>query len=356
MNKIVKGVVPDGDSTCRFDSNILEKELKDIIGAKLGDENACMEESGEDICPTFVVATSGLHAEGPPTIIRSYKCKGAGPMRCAIWEAGRATSASPLFFKPIHIAKPAPGRTFVDGGLANNNPSELALREGQRRWPETKRFCLTSIGTGRQKSIRLIETGSMSSNSEVRSLSRNNTWSGPRTVDKVELGLNKLHRIMDACAKLSQSSETVHQRVLTLSLSRGLSRGFDYHRFSVDRDMDEVELQEWHKKVEIAEHTVNYMSEGEGEQKRDKCVEDLLKAEEKKKSASTIPASTYLRHDTALRVQTIPETVHLPLIKKFLELLQPLQTIPLCQIIRSEITSNTKGPLPKTIRCSMMTG
>lgn len=41
--------------------------------------------------------------------------------------------------------------------------------------------------------------------------------------------------------------------------------------------MEEINLQEWHKMEEMAEHTANYMAEGEGEMKRDRCVDDLLK-------------------------------------------------------------------------------
>ena len=310
MDRIVKGIVADGDDQCRFDYRILEKELKNLIRERVGDENARMEEEEENMCPTFVVTTSGLHAEGPATVIRSYTCTGAGPLKCAIWEGARATSASPLFFKPIFIATPPPGRRFVNGGLQYNNPSDAALREGQRLWPKAKRFCLISIGTGRQKSVQIAENTSTTHYNNT-SLSRSNTWAGTRITDVVAEGLQKglrVHKIIELCARLSQSSEHVHQRILRASQPNDLTDGFPYHRFSVDRDMEDVELQEWNKHVEIADHTINYMSEGEGEYKRNECVKDLMKQEKNRQAASI----THRENEFIPKTRVLPPATIVP--------------------------------------------
>ena len=160
MDQVLKGVIPIGDNQCRFDYKKLEEEIQCVVKKKLGNENESMASTysdGAKMVPTFVVATKGLNAEGPPTLFRSYQCKGHDANRCAIWEAGRATSAAPTFFKPIEISIPKPGGTFVDGGLAHNNPAELALSEAEKIWPKAKRFCLVSVGTGRLGSIRVVE-------------------------------------------------------------------------------------------------------------------------------------------------------------------------------------------------------
>lgn len=61
-----------------------------------------------------------------PAIFRSY----ARPNELSefpqikVWEAGRATSAAPSYFKPLRIQDPQTGveTTFMDGGLQANNP------------------------------------------------------------------------------------------------------------------------------------------------------------------------------------------------------------------------------------------
>src|SRR5579859_5702945 len=148
VDQVLKGVIPIGDDQCRFDYKQLEHAIKDVVRKKLHDENATMADTheGPENVPTFVVATKGLNADGPPTLFRSYQCRGHSPSKCAIWEAACATSAAPTFFKPIKIEIPPPGTIFVDGALAHNNPAELALYEAQRIWTSARRFCLVSIG------------------------------------------------------------------------------------------------------------------------------------------------------------------------------------------------------------------
>lgn len=274
-DQVLNGVIPVGDDQCRFDYTILERAVKRIVNIQLENEGASVENTAADHCPTFVVATPGLNADGPPKLFRSYRCRGNNPDKCAIWEAGRATTAAPTFFKPAFIAKPLPGQYFVDGGLAHNNPSELALEELNRIWPDVRRFCLVSIGTGRQKSIKIVEPSSTTAEGKpVGLFSR--IWSaipGATTASRIIPGLNTLTDIADACAKLATSSEGIHQRVY----KKAVSTPFPYYRFNVEREMDDIGLQEWEKMVEMGQHTARYMQEGEGEFKRDKCVEDLMR-------------------------------------------------------------------------------
>ena len=51
---------------------------------------------------------------------------------CTVWEAGLATGAAPTFLDPIKIN----GRTYVDGGIAANNPVEVCIKEAQRLFPD----------------------------------------------------------------------------------------------------------------------------------------------------------------------------------------------------------------------------
>jgi hypothetical protein len=75
-DQVVAGVIPTGDDCCRFDAEILETVIKELVEEKLNDANAAMADTSEGRCPTFVVATSAGNADGPAVIFRSYGCKG----------------------------------------------------------------------------------------------------------------------------------------------------------------------------------------------------------------------------------------------------------------------------------------
>lgn len=163
INAVLNGAIPLGDDRCRFDYNILEREIKTLIQKKLGDENAAMDmerASPEvDPCLTFVVATRGLVADGPLRLFRSYQCESEKVDSCGIWEAARATTADPSFFKHVCITDPSTNtkEDFIGGGIAYNNPSELALQEARKIWTDSKQFSLLSIGTGYQNPIQFIQ-------------------------------------------------------------------------------------------------------------------------------------------------------------------------------------------------------
>ena len=61
-----------------------------------------------------------------PVLFRTYQSREIHP-DCKIWEAARATSATPTLFKRIEIG----GQPFIDGGLGHNNPSRLLLDEAK---------------------------------------------------------------------------------------------------------------------------------------------------------------------------------------------------------------------------------
>ncbi|OXV09095.1 hypothetical protein Egran_03141 [Elaphomyces granulatus] len=61
-----------------------------------------------------------------------------------LWEVGRATSAAPIFFRPIEMAS----GVFWDGCLGFPNPIELALWESAHIWPDTTPDIAISLGTG----------------------------------------------------------------------------------------------------------------------------------------------------------------------------------------------------------------
>jgi hypothetical protein len=280
-DEVAHGVIPTGDDQSRFDYRLLETAIIDIVEqySETQDPNTSLIDPSERKTPTFVVATPGYHADGPPTLLRSYQCQGHNADRCAIWEAGRATSAAPTFFKPIRIRTPPPGRIFVDGGLSYNNPSELALLEVTRLWPSVTKYCLVSVGTGRQKSIKVVES------------------SGPKGMlstalgfipgGKTAAGMAMLKRIAETCVALTTSSEQVHQRVLRRCRDEG--ERAKYFRFQVERGMDDIGLEEWEKMDEMGDHVSRYLHEGEGETKRDDCAENLINCQRTQQPQVVVP-------------------------------------------------------------------
>ena len=282
IDNVLAGVIPVGDDKCRFDYKKLENAIKDVVKEKLKDENATMADKNAVMVPTFVVATKGLHAEAPPTLFRSYQCEDHDASECTIWEAGRATSAAPTFFKPIQIGR----GVFVDGGLAHNNPSEIALTEAQKIWKSAKRFCLVSVGTGRLTPIRVVNPDSGSSAStEPRPSKRSKTTSSLKWATKVQnlmlgaavnapVGLSILISMGKICVELSTNSEHVHMRLQDRFELQDTERRLRYHRFNVDHGMENIGLEEFNKMNEIAMHTAAYLDARTG--LRNACVQELM--------------------------------------------------------------------------------
>lgn len=78
---------------------------------------------------------------------------------CKIWEAARATTAAPTFFKYITITDDGGAREdFLDGGLRFNNPAQLALSEAFTVFGGASKLrYLVSIGTGHPGTIGLSQ-------------------------------------------------------------------------------------------------------------------------------------------------------------------------------------------------------
>ena len=235
-------------------------------------------------CPTFVIAKTVANINGPPTIFRTYRGQKIWPSECPLWQAARATSAAPTFFKPMSIDRPRPPIIYVDGGMGYNNPSEVALNEARRIWPSCTQFGLVSIGTGRSKANAIQFSGAAEANPDVqrfllediRSYIPNVVIRGWDTAKNLTPGVKALIEMASALAKLATNSEDVHQRIERDSRSSEKEKQFPYFRFNVPRDVGDIGLGDWNKSPDLAAHTSNYMQEYEAEERRDLCVKFLL--------------------------------------------------------------------------------
>ncbi|CUA71335.1 hypothetical protein RSOLAG22IIIB_09519 [Rhizoctonia solani] len=134
-------------------SSDLEMHSKRLVDLQLGDPDALMYEGKlrVNICKSAVVATD-ITGKEAATILRSYDIslddleEELAPDQVQIWEAARATSATPLIFEPISIGGK---KLFVDGGAGgHSNPTQLALDEARRIWPGHPIGLLLSLGAG----------------------------------------------------------------------------------------------------------------------------------------------------------------------------------------------------------------
>jgi hypothetical protein len=111
----------------------LETWMKDVVRQLTGREDTAFWDSGGECnCYSFVLATPVTTADRPPAVLRSYAGSGIEQAECFIWQAARATLASPSLFSPILIENPPPGRRFISSGIGASNPSEIALDEARR--------------------------------------------------------------------------------------------------------------------------------------------------------------------------------------------------------------------------------
>jgi patatin-like phospholipase/acyl hydrolase len=131
-------------SSWKYAGSTLEDAIKEFI-----DRDNMMRPGDSDPhhCFTFVVAHD---VKRQPVIIRTYPIRDASDFSqrtssLHIWEACRATSAAPTYFPSFHMGQDE----FLDGGLRDNNPVRLALKEARHLTSSSRPVeCLVSIGTG----------------------------------------------------------------------------------------------------------------------------------------------------------------------------------------------------------------
>ena len=285
---VLAGKVPVGDDRCRFDFNTLEASVRNLVEQRLGDKDHVMSVKPKPPkapiqCRTFVVTQMAGNVTARPTILRSYNVEGVSKSKCAIWEAARATTAAPSFFKPMKIDNPPPAIMYIDGGLGYNNPARLALVEAQRIWNSKKReICLVSIGTGQRSAVSIVDESQLESNLEIQcslfkvvqsSLSAFASKTIPYwdTAKNIPPGLHALLKMAVALTSIATNPEAVHNE-----LQREADDQFPYFRFDVERNVGDIGLEDWKKLEALATHTKAYMNTYDVEKKKIMCAKCLI--------------------------------------------------------------------------------
>ncbi|KAL8718789.1 MAG: hypothetical protein Q9225_004121 [Loekoesia sp. 1 TL-2023] len=141
-----------------FKATTLEKQIQDLVAIKKLGEHIFHENDEAGSSKTFVCAVPAVNM-AHPRLFRSYAVRENAGSNCKIWEAARATTAAPTFFKRITIMDDGGAQEeFLDGGLLFNNPAQLALSEASTIFGDASKLgCLISIGTGYPGTIGLSQ-------------------------------------------------------------------------------------------------------------------------------------------------------------------------------------------------------
>ncbi|CAE6414309.1 unnamed protein product [Rhizoctonia solani] len=225
----------------KFKATLLEEAIKDIVSKYSENRDAetrmfdpLLQPHAETRgCRAFVCALTADQIRGRlPVHFRTYQSQWNPAPNCKIWEAARATSAAPTFFKAIAVNNDQgiPMR-FIDAGVGVNNPTGRVLAEAQNIFPEQQLSCILSIGTGQPKTI------SMSQTSAVRNM------------------ISPELELAEAVKKIATDCE---------QMADDMSNRFApypgvYFRFSVDQGMQNIGLGAFEKLSELAAHTSAYL-------------------------------------------------------------------------------------------------
>lgn len=176
----------------------------------------------------------------PPVLLRSYDSRKEPPpeFNCTIWQAGRATSATGLAFKPIQIGQ----HVFIDEGGGTYNPAPHVLDEAAvNEWPGREIGIFVSVGTGKRP------PGTNSQQHEW--------WEG-FFGDSLGAFAEARRRLI---AKI-EGCEEIHQAMLREHLAKRNVNKENYFRFNVEVGVGEFGMNEWNRLADISTNTRRYLA------------------------------------------------------------------------------------------------
>lgn len=213
--------------------------------------------------------------------MRSYDSRKEPPPEfdCKIWEAGRATSAIGLAFKPIKIGQ----SIFHDNGAGTFNPAPEAIDEAViNEWPGREIGVFVSVGTGKRPK---------------GSDSNQHMWYEDFLGEFAEARRRLIAKI--------EGCESIHEYMMREHLAKRNVNKENYYRLNVEIGVGEFGMNEWHRLGEISTGTRRYMSRTE-EQKMVQGISSKLAKILKAKS----------RWERALRGE-IPDIIRSPASQSF---------------------------------------
>jgi len=144
-------------ATERFRATALQEAVKGILKQRGLQETEPMWEKSAPQKGKAVVAVMPADQLASPRLIRSWRPNASRQddlwdRDITIWEAARATTAAPSFFKPQKLGQGPNAQLYVDAALGVNNPIKQLLDEAEKEFGTSRRLGLIlSIGTGTRK-------------------------------------------------------------------------------------------------------------------------------------------------------------------------------------------------------------
>jgi predicted acylesterase/phospholipase RssA len=194
-----------------------------------------------------VCAVPARHVDKQPRFFRTWSADKSPGYDCTIWEAARATSAAPIFFKRILIGDAGLQEEFVDAGLGCNNPVRYLVEEATKEFGLQRQVnCIVSIGTGKPMVAGFKAPGIF------------------QRVLPLEL--------VKVLASIATDTEDEASRMK----SRFQNCPGLYHRLNVEQGLQGISLEEWGRLGEIKSHTMAYLNDDTVSQGIDVIVDALV--------------------------------------------------------------------------------
>ena len=209
----------------------------------------------------------GTTIKGDSVLLRSYDSRKepAPEFNCTIWQAGRATSATAVAFKPIQIGQ----SMFIDEGAGKYNPAPQILDEAIiNEWPGRELGVFVSIGTGKRP-------GSASNRNQ------HEWWEG-----FMGGGMGDFAEARRRLISKIEGCEDTHQYMLHEYLSkRGVSLD-NYYRLNVEVGVGEFGMNEWQRLADISTSTRRYLAKSEVKKINEDAATKLARIERAKRRQS----------------------------------------------------------------------
>jgi len=222
---------------------IIKRIIKDYGVEKSADERMMDPRPVGQVCRSFVCAMPALNISSP-RLFRTYVVRENRSYNCPIWQAARATSAAPTFFKRICIGEKGSEEEFIDGGLGCNNPVKQVLEEAEAAFGSNQYVaCIISIGSGQPGVIGLKSP---------------DAFQKALPLDLIPV----LRRIATDCESAAEDIEKRFRNIPSV-----------YFRFNVEQGMQGVTLAEGDRLGEVTQHTMQYIQKTTVSQRINAAVE-----------------------------------------------------------------------------------
>ena len=231
-----------------FKATMLENKVQELVSEK-GLGEFMLDTSNQSSKGKAFICAMPASNLAHPRRFRTYPVRELASVNCRIWEAARATTAAPTFFKRIAIGQEGHAKEeFIDAGIGCNNPVSQVLEEARNVFENDKAVgCLISIGTGHPGTIGLAR---------------------PDAFQKILP--TSLIRVLKKIATDCESTAS------------GLSGRFKdfpsfYFRFNVVHGAEGISLEEWKKMGDLTQHTNAYIADPTVSKAIDEVVDILCK-------------------------------------------------------------------------------